>query len=305
MPATLPSPLPPDPPGPALAPRAPVAELPGDLPAGLHALSWPPAGGWDGHRGPVVVLVHGSLDRAASFTRTVRRLPEAWGILAYDRRGYQGSRAGGPVVLGQHVDDLLAVAAAAGGPGRAVTAVGHSMGGVVVLGAAIAEPALFASVGAFEPPMPWLGFSRRDAPGRTDPPPSDPAAEAERFFRRMVSDTAWERLPAAAKAARRADGPALVAELAALRRGTPAPFDVTALAVPALFGCGGPATEDRRRRTAAWLAEHVADGHLAEIPEAGHGAHLSHPSAFARFVAAAVALGGPAGEATARRGGTG
>jgi len=31
--------------------------------------------------GPVVVLVHGSLDRAASFGRVIRRLPD-WGLVA-------------------------------------------------------------------------------------------------------------------------------------------------------------------------------------------------------------------------------
>lgn len=305
-----PSPLPRDPPahdgGPGRpAARAPAGDGDGDgapsFPAGLHVVARPPAGGWKGYRGPVVVLVHGSLDRAASFARTERRLPAEWALIAYDRRGYDRSQAAGVVDLAGHVDDCHAVVGAVAGAGRRVTAVGHSMGGVVVLGAAVAWPEAFASVAAFEPPMPWLGFTRRGTPRAVDPPPADPSEEAERFFRRMVSDAAWARLPAAAKAARRADGPALVAELAALRRGVPAPFEVTDLAVPALFGCGGPATEDRRRRTAAWLAEHVGGGHLLEIPEAGHGAHLSHPSAFADFVRAAVALGHPAGAAPDRR----
>lgn len=305
MPASLSSPLSPDPPGPA--PVRHQLLRPGGLSVagGLHVVTRPPAGGWDGHRGPVVVLVHGSLDRAASFTRTVRRLPEAWGCIVYDRRGYQGSRPAGPATIEGHVDDLAALVAAAGGPGRRVTAVGHSMGGVVALGAAVAVPERFASVAAFEPPMPWLGFPRRGAPASDDPPASDPADEAERFFRRMVGDAAWERLPDAAKASRRADGPALVAELAALRRGAPAPFDVTTVGVPALVGCGGRATEPRRRQTAAWLAEHLPDGHLMEVAEAGHGVHLSHPSAFAELVRAAVALGGPAGGPPARRGGAG
>jgi hypothetical protein len=41
-----------------------------------------------------------------------------------------------------------------------------------------------------------------------------------------------------------------------------------------------------------------------EVPDAGHGAHLSHPSAFAVLVLAAVALGDPAGGHRARHGGT-
>ncbi|MGH9083324.1 MAG: alpha/beta fold hydrolase [Acidimicrobiales bacterium] len=300
------SPLPASPPAPATAPGHLLREAGDPFPRDLHVVARPPAAGWEGYGGPVVVLVHGSLDRAASFTRTVRRLPEAWGCVAYDRRGYQGSRSSGPVPLEGHVDDLLAVAAAAaaaGGAGRSVVTVGHSMGGVVALGAALAEPRRFTAVGAYEPPMPWLGFPREGAPASQDAPPADPAAEAERFFRRMVGDGAWERLSGAAKASRREDGPALVAELASLRRGAPAPFDVTALTVPVVFGCGGPATEPRRRRTAAWLAEHVAGGHLVEIPQAGHGAHLGHPTAFADLVRATVALGSPDGGQPPRRGG--
>ena len=103
---------------------------------------------------PTAVFVHGSLDRAESFRRVMRRLPDL-NTVAYDRRGYQGSRAGGVVDLGGHIDDLLAVAAAAredaSGP---VIAVGHSLGGDVVLGAALASPRVFGAVGVYEPPMP-------------------------------------------------------------------------------------------------------------------------------------------------------
>ncbi len=51
----------------------------------------------------------------------MRRLPE-FATLTYDRRGYQGSRDGGVVGLGGHVDDLIAIAdtvrADGGGGGR-------------------------------------------------------------------------------------------------------------------------------------------------------------------------------------------
>src|SRR6516164_7785248 len=115
-----------------------------------------------------VVFVHGSLDRGDSFRRVMRRLPDVTAV-AYDRRGYQGSRGGGVVGLGGHIADLLAVteeartaggarAASATSGGRPVVAIGHSLGGDVVIGAALAEPSLFDAIGVFEPPMPWLGF---------------------------------------------------------------------------------------------------------------------------------------------------
>jgi pimeloyl-ACP methyl ester carboxylesterase len=214
-------------------------------PAGLHILER--AGSVPG--APAVVLVHGSLDRAESFRRVMRRLPELH-IVAYDRRGYQGSRQAG----------------------------------------ALAEPLLCDALGAFEPPMPWLGF-RRTRPGDErprdwSPLAEDPAEEVERFFSRMVSPSAWRRLSEEGRAGRRADGPALVADLRGLR-GDP-PFEVMDLAVPALFGRGGPGSEPHHRDGVAWLGAHVPGAAVYEIEGAHHGAHLSHPDHFAAFTRAVV-----------------
>jgi pimeloyl-ACP methyl ester carboxylesterase len=226
-----------------------------------------------------VVFVHGSLDRGDSFRRVTRRLPE-FATLAYDRRGYQGSRSGGVVGLEGHIDDLLAIAETArsegGGP---LVAIGHSLGGDVVLGAALSSPGAFASVGVFEPPMPWLGFRR---PGEAPwPPPSDESGEeAERFFRRMVGEGSWSRLTEDAREQRRADGPALVADLRSMRVQDP-PFDVTTLEVPVVFGRGGPTSAPHHRQTVEWLGDNVPDAVVYEIANAQHGAHLSHPDHFA------------------------
>jgi len=283
-------------------------------PAGLEVVEHPPPQGWGGGA-PIIVMVHGSLDRGSSFTRTVRRLAE-WGVVTYDRRGYQGSRDGSsPADLGAHVEDLLGVVAGIPGSGGRVdggrvdggrvTAVGHSLGGDVVLAAAIQEQGLFGSVAVYEPPMPWLGIRRTTGSASHPAPPAtagadDPASrsappatagpdeEVERFFRRMVGDAAWERLPVTARAQRRADGPALVADLAALAGS--APFDVTALSVPAVFGCGGPQSRAHHRDTVAWLAANVPGSVLVEIEGAGHGAHLTHPDGFAAMVRTAVRL---------------
>jgi pimeloyl-ACP methyl ester carboxylesterase len=121
--------------------------------------------------------------------------------------------------------------------------------------------------------------------------PGDPGDEAEAFFRRMVGDATWDRLPEEVRAQRRAEGPALVADLVAMRGA--APFDVTALTVPVVFGRGGPMSAAHHRDTVAWLAEHVPGAVLEEIDGAAHGAHLTHPDGFARLVRRAVALGAP------------
>jgi pimeloyl-ACP methyl ester carboxylesterase len=273
-------------------------------PSALHVTARAALGGGTGGDGAdgadgaaTVVFVHGSLDRGDSFRRVMRRLPDVTTI-AYDRRGYQGSRGGGVVDLGGHIEDLVAVmeearAGSSAGSGP-VVAVGHSLGGDVVMGAALAEPSLFDGIGVFEPPMPWLGF-RRDgsagdgagagADGSTEPRQwpdvaEDPAEEAERFFSRMVSASAWARLTEEGRASRRADGPALVADLRSFRV-EGAPFDVTALAMPAVFGMGGPTSRPHHRRTVEWLGANVPGGVVYEIEGAQHGAHLSHPDHFA------------------------
>lgn len=259
-----------------------MASLPG-----VHVLSHParsPDSGGDG-RPWTVVLVHGSLDRAASFVRVVRRLPE-FDLLTYDRRGYQRSRRGGVVGITGHVADLVALARSLDPP-SGLTAVGHSLGGAVVIGAALAQPALFDSIGAYEPPLRWLGFVPPDSTALGGA--EDPAGAAEAFFRRMVGDDAWERLPAAARDDRRADGPALAAELTELRG--PPLFDITALGVPAVFARGGDRSARHHRDGVDWVVGHVPSAQRFEIAEAGHGAHLSHPDAFAALVRRAVASG--------------
>ena len=189
--------------------------------------------------------------------------------------------------LDEHVADLVAVV----GDGPAVV-VGHSYGGDVALGAAIEAPHVIGAVGAYEPPLPWCEWwPRRSASSIAD---EDPATFAEGFFRRVVGDAGWDRLTDQARADRRADGPALVAELADIRRHG-APFDLAALRVPA-------GARTRRRLGPAPPAGHRRAGRARprrprsiEIPGSAHGAPLSHPDAFAAFVRRVVerAMGAP------------
>ncbi len=242
-----------------------------------------PAG--TGAGGPLVVLVHGSLDRSASFARVVRRLDDVHTVV-YDRGGYHRSRQAGPVrtTLAGHVDDLLTVI-----DGRPAVAVGHSLGGDIVLAAALRPggPGPIVGVAAYEPPMPWLSLwptSPSSTAGQKSPASNQGGAAdtAERFFRRMVGDEAWERLPEQAREARRADGPALQAELNAIRLDE-APFDVAELTVPSLF-VRGEKSSPRHRQAVAWCVDHTPGAELVEVGGAGHGAHLTHPDAFAAMV---------------------
>ena len=59
--------------------------------------------------GPTIVIVHGTMDRAASFRRAVRKLPDH-DVVLFDRRGYARSReAGSSPDIAAQVADLLAV----------------------------------------------------------------------------------------------------------------------------------------------------------------------------------------------------
>jgi pimeloyl-ACP methyl ester carboxylesterase len=256
------------------------------FPAGIHVIE---RAGPD-QDAPTVILVHGSLDRAESFRRVLRRLPDL-SVVAYDRRGYQGSRQGGVVGLDGHIADLLdVVASVRAGTAGPVVALGHSLGGDVVVGAALAEPRAFDSIGVFEPPMPWLGFRRtdpgQDRPREWSPLAEDPAEEVERFFIRMISASAWERLSEEGRAQRRADGPALEADLTSMRGERP--FEVMDLTVPSVFGMGGPSSQPHHRQSVAWLGSHVPGAVSYEIEGAQHGAHLSHPDHFAAMVRTVV-----------------
>jgi pimeloyl-ACP methyl ester carboxylesterase len=241
-------------------------------PDGLHVVEHR---GAPGSPAPTVVLVHGSLDRGASFARVVRRLGDLR-VVTYDRRGYHHSRAM-PVArsLARHVDDLVSLV----GDGPAVV-VGHSYGGTVALGAAIEAPDVIGAVGAYEPPLPWMEWwPRRSASSIAG---EDPATFAEGFFRRVVGDAGWDRLTDQARADRRADGPALVAELSDLRGGG-TPFDLAELRVPLVLGRGSESLWHHRRAIDA-LVEVVPEAEVIEIPGSAHGAQLSHPDAFAAFV---------------------
>lgn len=237
-------------------------------PAGMHVADHHAHAG-----GPVVILVHGSLARGATFARTVRRLPDLH-VVTYDRRGYSRSRAMRPLgTLADHVADLLVLV----GNGPAVV-VGHSYGGDVAMGAAIEAPGPVVGVGAWEPPLAWAPWW----PTRGNRGEEDPARFAEGFFRRMVGDGAWERATPQMRSELEADGPALMAELTALRSG-PAPFDVAELRVPAVFG-RGEASRPHHRRAVAELVAAVEGAAMFDVTGASHGVHLTHPAAFAEFV---------------------
>jgi len=222
-----------------------------------------------------LVCIHGGLDRGGSFARLARRLNDV-DVVAYDRRGYQGSRDVQPVGLSHHVADLVALI----GAQRATPVIlfGHSYGGVVALAAASAHPELVDDVIIYETPLPWI--YRR--PGSHLTLGENPEFEAELFFRRVVSDATWERLSESEKESRRADGIALLDDLNVVRG--PMPFDLSTLRPRLSYGYGDADGSDYYHDLTEHLAAIVPTLRSQRLDRAGHGVHLASPDLLANYI---------------------
>lgn len=243
-----------------------------------------------------IVLVHGSLDRSSAFARVQRHL-EDLRVLRYDRRGYGRSlHAGTAPSIADQVDDLAAVVGE-----RPAVVVGHSLGGVVALSLAQRAPELVRAVVAYESPRAWAPWWPDQSAGSVAMRASrDPSDVAERFMRRMIGDERWEALPERTRAQRRAEGPALVADLRSIRDTAAVPYEPERLTVP-VVAAHGTASAPHHRRTAEELAELAPHAELMVVEGAGHGVHLTHPASLAALARRALALAEAATDPPSRR----
>jgi pimeloyl-ACP methyl ester carboxylesterase len=229
------------------------------------------------HPEATIICVHGGLDRGGSFARLARRT-EQFDLVAYDRRGYQGSRALRPLSLALNIDDLLAIMRSESAR-TPVILVGHSYGGVVALGAALAEPSLSQLNLMYETPLPWI--VKRES---SRAPLSDDASfEVERFFRRMVSNRAWERLSEHEQQSRQLDGPALLSDLKGLHDGG-TPFDIAQLTTPTAYIYGDGLIHDYYVALCAEISRINPSIECRELENAPHGAHLAIPDQLAALI---------------------
>lgn len=228
--------------------------------------------------GPLVVLVHGTMDRAAGMLQLSRRLEDAtagrYRILRYDRRGYGRSPHDGPFGMSHQVDDLLAVL-----DGRRAVVFGHSFGGNVALATATRHPGTVAGVAVYESPMSWEPWWPTSSASRSLTAADDPADAAEAFMRRLVGNRRWEALPERTRQTRRAEGPTMVGEFADLRSNRP--WRAEEIVVPLVAGCGELARPHQRQGMTS-LAASVPGSVFADLPGCGHDAPTAAPDEIIR-----------------------
>ena len=221
-----------------------------------------------------VICIHGGLDRGASFGRLSRRL-ENFDLIAYDRRGYQGSRGLTPLSLELHIEDLYKIVEAQSGP---VILFGHSFGGVIAQGLAIEHPEKVDLVVTYESPAPWVLHRELNRPALTD----DARYEAEHFFTRMVSRKIWDRLSEEERESRRLDGEGLLSDLQELRYN--APFDITELKTPSAYIHGDGIIGEYYIALCKELNKVVPTMKTIAIEKANHGAHLQNPDQLSELI---------------------
>ena len=219
---------------------------------------------------PLVVMIHGSMDRSAGMLKLSRRLDTDFRVLRYDRRGYGRSFPHvGPFSMDAQVSDLVGLLV-----GRQAVLVGHSYGGNVALTTADQHPDLVAGVAVYEMPLSWEPSWPGTTAGSIAVAASgEPEAAAERFLRRMLGDRRWEELPERTRQARRGEGLAMVGELADLQRARPwNPEHITMPVVTAFGSLGAPHHRDGMR-----FAANLLGCPLVELAGCRHDAPLSHP----------------------------
>lgn len=224
--------------------------------------------------GPLVVFVHGTMDRAAGMLAMARRLddrrPDRYCILRYDRRGYGRSPHEGPFDMAHQVADLVTLL-----DGRRAVLIGHSYGGNVALATATRHPDLVAGVAIYESPQSWEPWwPQRSAGGAAIAAGDDPAVAAEVFMRRLIGDARWESLPERTRTTRLSEGPAMVGELGDLREH--APWSADDITMPLVAGCGERARPHHHEGTQR-LAEAVPGASFVVLPGCGHDAPTSAP----------------------------
>jgi pimeloyl-ACP methyl ester carboxylesterase len=239
---------------------------------------------------PAIVFVHGIGGSSASWQAVIGSFAATHHVVAIDLPGHGQSDVPDPARADYSVASLArAVADALARLGlEHVTLVGHSLGGAVAAGVALAAAdrvarlVLVDSTGLGDDISPEL-IRLLDAP----PSESGSRALLELFFDdpRLVLDAGVDEHHAALRRPGAHAAVRAISSLAFADGGRQAPVDrrTAEIAQPVLVIWGG-----RDRVVPVAHAEHgraaIADAEVAIIPDAGHAPHVEDPAAFAAIL---------------------
>jgi pimeloyl-ACP methyl ester carboxylesterase len=234
---------------------------------------------------PLVVLIHGSMDRSTGMLKLSRKLDCAGRVLRYDRRGYGRSAPhDGPFDMAEQVADLVELLA-----GRRAVLVGHSYGGNVALATAARHPDLVSAVAIYETPLSWETWWPGTTAGASAlATRGNPADAAEGFMRRLIGNDRWEALPERTRATRRAEGAAMVGELTDLR--SHEPWRPAEIVQPVIAGFGSDGAAHHRRGMEQ-VAATISSASVVELSGCRHDAPLTHPVLFAEHLVEPLVAG--------------
>ena len=225
---------------------------------------------------PLVLLIHGSLDRSAGMLRVSRQIQKEAHVIRFDRRGYaQNNSHVGPFNVAGNVEDVVSILS-----GREAILIGHSFGGNIALAAAALLGEQIHAVSTYETPLSWFEWWPRNTAGATSLQVTTSEA-AEAFMIRLIGQKRWDLLPESTKEARRSEGAALTTELQSIR--DEVPWHIDEILCPVLCGYGSKAHE-HHKKGALWLGESLKHAKSVELVGAGHGAPNSHAAEFAELL---------------------
>ena len=214
----------------------------------------------------------------SSMRRLARFAAADCNVLVYDRRGYAGSaEVGAPYTVNANVDDLCCILNEVSSEEsfgvKDVYLFGHSLGGVVAVGASIKYAV--KAIAVYEMPVPWLENAVRTANSdNLVETVTDPGQFAERFMRRMVGDKVWERLPEATKDLRRSEGGTLRSEMIDIR--VEQPWNPAQVLTKIVVGYG-ERTVGHHVKNSQMVSTLFPNARLVELRDGRHGAHLADP----------------------------
>lgn len=234
--------------------------------------------------GAPVVLVHGTACDHRVFARVARRLAKRFSVHAVDRRGRGDSDDADAYGFDREAEDIAAVCeAVAEGTAGPLGLIGHSLGGIVALEAAMRTDAIDRLV-LYEPPIHGQQRPSMDAVDELDRllETEGPAAVVEAFLTRVgyapedlkrlkANEALWQATVATAGTIPREARADLAYELN--------PFDLARVEIPVLCLLGGqspPMFRDAVARLNANLAHARAD----VIEDASHAVLFEQPDRF-------------------------